>query len=76
MSHAADQDNVEKIKNEVSQAMAVYHQSLGKCPPEKSVRLENVLLEKNRSTERLCAVGLELPARVTPGRGSITPPAW
>lgn len=46
MSHAADQDNVEQIKTEVSQAMAAYHQSLGKCSSEESERLENILLEK------------------------------
>ena len=46
MPHAANQDSVEKIKTEVSQAMAAYHQSLGKCPPEESARLENILLEK------------------------------
>lgn len=46
MSRAAGQDSVEQIKSEVSQAMAAYHQSLGKYPPEESARLENSLLEK------------------------------
>lgn len=46
MPRVADQASVEQIKTEVSQAMAAYHQSLGKCPPEESARLENILLEK------------------------------
>lgn len=46
MPQAANQNSVEQIKAEVSQAMAAYHQSLGKCPPEESARLESILLEK------------------------------
>lgn len=46
MPHAGNQDSVEQIKTEVSQAMAACHQSLGKCPPEESARLKNILLEK------------------------------
>lgn len=42
-------------RNEVSHAMAAYHQSLSKYPLEESARLENILLEKSQYERlRIC----------------------